>query len=607
MADFNVNLEAPHASGAKVISPVQSSVQAMPNPWLAFGLNVAGALVENHVKQQKTEKEAREQAVVDTFAREQTLLSDAIQQGRSPAEINTRAMSNFNKAVAANPSLSDKFAAVNKNLFDYSALSVAKDSATLAKELRTDQLKTLQKSGSIVNDTTPPNVIEAEWNSHQTNVRVEAEFGKMRDRMTLMASMNAEERAATKAKMEADAGKLMAEMGDSKIPAMFTMMEHLVAEKEKSTDPKSLEIAKGKMLQEFSRVEGALNALSQHAPQLAASYKKQFDDIKAFTTERLEGKLAAADIENRLKVLKDTATYSAMTSDPNLKTMYALSSVVGGQNFTSIFGAQQAQARESYIKLTSKFGGNPYEFFTNTEVDKVLGKQIQYQVGRVEKGEIPNREAAMGQLGNGANNILLAIAAAPHKQIEPSKMTSAIEFIASPEYAKLRDAGKIDQTQATAANKAFGLFYRESVSKGVMEQLDKPFRLTTNPQGQNISYKDLVKFEWDGMSVKAGATGGRYMSLMEKGDHDLFISKMQNSTKAINHLVNAGANLEGIKPEVYWEQNKHNILPNYYPDPAKLIPGQVVKAKNGKNYKYLGGNMNDIENSYMEMPDTGTK
>jgi hypothetical protein len=144
MADFNVNLEAPHASGAKVISPVHSAVQDFPNPLVAFGLGLAGTLVQNTVDRKKLEKEAREQGIVDAFVREQTLLSDAIQQGKSPAEINTRAMSNFNKAVAANPALTDKFAKANKDLFDYSALTLAKDAGTLARELRTDQIKILE-------------------------------------------------------------------------------------------------------------------------------------------------------------------------------------------------------------------------------------------------------------------------------------------------------------------------------------------------------------------------------------------------------------------------------------------------------------------------------
>lgn len=587
MADFNVNLEAPHASGAKVISPVQSSVQNMPNPWIAFGLGVAGALVQNQADIQKKDKDLREQAIIDTFAREQTFLSDAIQQGRNPAEINTRAMSNFNKAVAANPSLADKFAKVNKDLFDFSALSVAKDAATLAKELHKEQLQTLQKSGSVVDDTTPKNVVDAEWNSHQTNVRVEAEFKKMAERQALMNSMNAEERASTKAKMENDASRLLAEMGDSKIPAMFSMMDHIVAEKEKSTDPKAFELASSKVMQEFSRVEGAITALSQHAPQLAASYKKQFDDIKNFTMERLSGKMTASAVENQLKVFKDTAQLTAMTSDPALKTMYTLSAVVGGQNFTSIFGAQQAQARESYIRLTDKFGGNPHEFFTQPEVDKALAKQVQYQVGRVEKGEIKDREKALGQLGNGANNILKAIAAAPNQQINPQNMTAAIDFVASPEYVKLRDAGKIDATQANAANKAFGLFYRESVAKGVMEQLDKPFRISTHIKGSDMNYSDLVTFTWDGLGIKPEAAQTPILSLMERGDRDLFISKMQNSAKALNHLVNAGANLEGVKPEVYWEKNKHNIMPNFYP-PEAVKPNSVHEIE-GKKFKYTGG------------------
>lgn len=587
MADFNVNLEAPHASGAKVISPVQSSVQNMPNPWIAFGLGIGESLVKDTEKRRKAEQEAADLAILKEFSTSQGALSDAVAQGAPVAAVGARARANYNMFLANHPQLVEGLTKINKGFFEHANLETVKDAATLAKELHKEQLQTLQKSGSVVDDTTPKNVVDAEWNSHQTNVRVEAEFKKMAERQALMNSMNAEERASTKAKMETDAGRLLAEMGDSKIPAMFSMMDHIVAEKEKSTDPKAFELASSKVMQEFSRVEGAINALSQHAPQLAASYKKQFDDIKNFTIERLSGKMTASAVENQLKVFKDTAQLTAMTSDPALKTMYTLSAVVGGQNFTSIFGAQQAQARESYIRLTDKFGGNPHEFFTQPEVDKALAKQVQYQVGRVEKGEIKDREKALGQLGNGANNILKAIAAAPNQQIDPKNMTAAIDFVASPEYAKLRDAGKIDALQASAANKAFGLFYRESVAKGVMEQLDKPFRISTHIKGSDMTYGDLVTFTWDGLGIKPEAAQTPILSLMERGERDLFISKMQNSAKALNHLVNAGANLEGVKPEVYWERNKHNIMPNFYP-PEAVKPNSVHEIE-GKKFKYTGG------------------
>lgn len=587
MADFNVNLEAPHASGAKVISPVQSSVQNMPNPWIAFGLGIGESLVKDTEKRRKAEQEAADLAILKEFSTSQGALSDAVAQGAPVAAVGARARANYNMFLANHPQLVEGLTKINKGFFEHANLETVKDAATLAKELHKEQLQTLQKSGSVVDDTTPKNVVDAEWNSHQTNVRVEAEFKKMAERQALMNSMNAEERASTKAKMETDASRLLAEMGDSKIPAMFSMMDHIVAEKEKSTDPKAFELASSKVMQEFSRVEGAINALSQHAPQLAASYKKQFDDIKNFTIERLSGKMTASAVENQLKVFKDTAQLTAMTSDPALKTMYTLSAVVGGQNFTSIFGAQQAQARESYIRLTDKFGGNPHEFFTQPEVDKALAKQVQYQVGRVEKGEIKDREKALGQLGNGANNILKAIAAAPNQQIDPKNMTAAIDFVASPEYAKLRDAGKIDALQASAANKAFGLFYRESVAKGVMEQLDKPFRISTHIKGSDMTYGDLVTFTWDGLGIKPEAAQTPILSLMERGERDLFISKMQNSAKALNHLVNAGANLEGVKPEVYWERNKHNIMPNFYP-PEAVKPNSVHEIE-GKKFKYTGG------------------
>jgi hypothetical protein len=67
---------------------------------------------------------------------------------------------------------------------------------------------------------------------------------------------------------------------------------------------------------------------------------------------------------------------------------------------------------------------------------------------------------------------------------------------------------------------------------------------------------------------------------------------METNTKVVNQLVKAGAHMEGhTNYDKYWEANKHQILPNMFPDPARLKVGQVVDG-----YKYIGGNVKSKSN-----------
>ncbi len=595
MADFNVNLAAPSASGAKVISPVQSSVQNFPNPWIGFGLGVAEALIKGKGDAEKQEKADREQAIIDTFTREQTSLSDAMQQGKPASQIQARSMSNFSKWSASYPSLVDKFSKVNKDLFDFSALGDAKSVVQAEREFEKNKLDTLSKAGSLIDRNSPKNVVEGEWQVHQAQVKADEELKRASSRFALYATMSAEDRTREQALQKENTIKLLSEVGDKKLSAAFDQMDFIVSQKNASTDPNAHEVALGNVARYFSGIDASITAIAARNPELAAPYKKLFEDAKRLTEERLSGKIAGDAASNALKELKDKIALNALTKEPSLRVASAMSSAMGGANFMSLMTAQNKNMADSYIRLLAGEGGNPYVGFTDKQVDAAMTAQIKYQVGRATSGENPNGAAAMNELGKGTNTILQQIAAAPARNIPTDKMHSAFDLIASPEYVKLRDAGKLDATQVEAANRVFGMMYQKDVSKSIEERMNQEFREPGKLRPEGIKNKDLVNIQWSGTGVSFSPSNikekGIMLNMMDEGARKLLLHDMETSSKALNKLVNAGANLAGLSPAQYWEENKHNILPSYFPNPQRLKPGQVVDG-----YKYIGGNYQDKGN-----------
>jgi len=343
-----------------------------------------------------------------------------------------------------------------------------------------------------------------------------------------------------------------------------------------------------KLTQSFSNIERAIASASALHPELGRTYKALFDEAKQLGMDQIEGKTAGAAAENQLKALQTKIMLTTLASPEN-KAFYGMSKVFNG-NLPATFLNANTAARDSITRLTLEFGGNAPQVVGRADTEPATFDLLKSQVSAIESGKVPDAEATKTQLGHAANNVLAQVGKAASTGLKPEQLSASFNFIASPEYAKLISYGKIDGQAAQAANKVFSLMYENSISKSLEKRLEEPFRDTS---GKNdVAYKDIVDFQWKNGKVSAEAAKGMWMTPMESHDRDHFVQQMETNTKVVNQLVKAGAHMEGhTNYDKYWEANKHQILPNMFPDPARLKVGQVVDG-----YKYIGGNVKSKSN-----------
>jgi len=589
MADFNVNLAAPSASGAKVIAPVQDNRTDFPNPWIPVVASLATTFLKNEADQKKKEKEDQQNAVVAEFTRSQTLLNDSVAQGGSLAEAGAKARSNFSKYAASYPHLSEDFAKVNKTLFEYTDLGEAKDDRQMFKDARKEAIGSAVKAGYPIDLNTPAPVVDAQLKAFQEQRRLDDFVARNTKEKAEMRSASAEDRQAFDFRVKNESVQLLSTIADTHLDAAFLNAQAIAAETARTGD---INGGKMKLTQSFANIERAIASASALHPELGRTYKALFDEAKQLGMDQIEGKTAGAAAENQLKALQTKIMLTTLASPEN-KAFYGMSKVFNG-NLPATFLNANTAARDSITRLTLEFGGGA-AFLAPPIVGKpdveVAGFDlVKSQVAALETGKCPNPEGTKVGVCNAANNVLAQVGKAASTGLKPEQLSASFNFIASPEYAKLISYGKIDGQAAQAANKVFSLMYENAISKSLEKRLEEPFRDTS---GKNdVAYKDIVDFQWKNGKVSAEAAKGMWMTPTESHDRDHFVQQMETNTKVVNQLVKAGAHMEGhTNYDKYWEANKHQILPNMFPDPARLKIGQVVDG-----YKYIGGNVKSKSN-----------
>lgn len=589
MADFNVNLAAPQASGAQVVSPVRDNRTDFPSPWIPVVASLAGTFLKNQEEQKKKEKEEQQNLVVAEFTRSQTALNDSIAQGAPLSAAGTKARANFSKYAASYPHLADEFAKINKTLFEYTDLGEAKDERQMFKDARKEQIGSAVKAGYPIDLTTPAPVVDAQLKAFQVTRKAEEDFSKLVKRNAEMRAMSAEERQAFEFTSKNESVKLLSTIADSHLDAAFLNTQAIAAETAQTGD---INAGKFKLTQSFSSIERAIAASSALHPELGRTYKALFDEVKQIGMDQIEGKTVGAAAENQLKTLKTKIMLTTLASPEN-KAFYGMSQIFNG-NIPATYLEANTSARDTITKLTLEFGG-----ISATPAPQVVGQKgieapaydlFKSQVSAIESGKAPNTEATKVALGNAVNNVLAQVSRSASTGIKPEQLATTFNFIASPEYAKMISYGKINPEAAQGAQKVFSLMYEREIANSLEKRLDDPFRSPSG--GKSIAYKDIVDFKWSGTRVAAEATKGMWVTPAEAHDRDHFVQQMETNTKVINQVVRAGAHMEGhTNYDKYWEANKHNILPNIFPDPTRLKVGQVVDG-----YKYIGGNVKSKSN-----------
>lgn len=598
MADFNTGLSAPQGAGANVVAPVNPVQTNSSNPWIGFAGNMASIFVQNMQEKKKKEKEDQVNQVLADFTREQTAISDAVAQGIPKDRAAAQARATFSKYAANYPALVDDFNKANKALFEHTELGVAKSEAQMfvdeRKQLRSDAIK----SGAVIPPDAPESLVNAQLTAFQETRRIEEDFKRQAARNAERRAMTSEERAQYNFETKEMATKTLVALGSAHLPAAQEFVKAAIAKGQKG----DMAGAQMDLNIYFQNIEAGITAASAANPELASGWRNLFSEMKKIGLEGTDPKADAAKLEEQLKMVQTKAKLTALAS-PGMQPVYAVSSLLGG-NVPAIFWDVNNAARDAIVSASTPGQKNVPQIVGNKDNEAAAYPLLEHNLRLLQSGSANDPEATKLQVSTGLNTILKQVGKSDSLGLGAKELTSVAKLMESPQYAYAVTNGLLDKEAAYQAGRAFQVIYEQSASKALSNKLGESFNVPGAVQDKTIG--ELVNIKWNGSGVSlepnkvdvnldpANPTGSFY--------RDRLISDMKKGTQTINQLIMIGAHREGhTNYAKFWEENKHNILPTYYPDPAKLKVGQTVKGKNGKNYKYIGGNYNDITNSYMEV------
>lgn len=601
MADFNTGLQAPQGAGAQPIAAVQEHVQQFSNPWVGLATGMASVFAANLKDSQKKEKEDQQKRIIGDFTREQTALNDAISQGLPKEQAAARARANFSKYSANYPALVDEFNKSNKALFESTELGVAKGEAQRTVDEVTALRSDYQKSGGYIPLGASPQQVQSQLYAFQETRRIEEDFKRTSARAAEGRAQTSEGRSQQTFEQKELAVKALTSIGSAHLPAAQDFVMGAIA-KGRTGDTAG---AQQDLNIYFSNIEAGITAASAANPELASGWRNLFSDMKKVGMEGTDPKADAAKLEDQLKAMQTKAKLIAFAS-PQMQGLFAVNSLLGGQ-LPAVFWETNQAARDAVVSVAQQVAG------PNTPIPQVVGNKqneetvypvLENNLRLLQSGQAANPEKVKGDVSNSLNNILKQVGKADSLGLGAKELTTVAKLMESPQYAYAVTNGLLDKEAAYQAGRAFQVIYEKSASKALSNKLAEPFNVAGATTNKTIG--ELVNIEWNGSGVTlaptrvdpnldpANPTGSFY--------RDRMITEMKKGSQTINQLIMIGAHREGhTNYAKFWEENKHNILPTYYPDPAKLSVGQTITAKNGKKYKYIGGNYNDIENSYMEV------
>jgi hypothetical protein len=581
MADFNVSLSGPSSAGANPVAPVH-----MPSKMNTAAplLNFAGGLVEilgkNMEETKKQEKLNKQNAIISEYTEGLSSIAQAVETGQmtsAAASLKTQAF--HRQQVASNPLFAEEFGKINKNLTEFSSLATVKSEQSMFEDAQKKKIADMSAAGYPVSFGMDKNLLEANIRAFDETQRAEGEFKRLAERQRLAVTLQGEERANFEFTQKQEANKALATMGDAHLESTMKNVQALVADFDKNGDVQG---AAFKLQSLFTNIDSTLAALTSANPQAAKAYKDLFDGVKKLGEEGIKPGKSAEVWAQKLKLLENQTKFAALSASPEAKVLFSSSYLFHG-NMPSTFLNMNTDGKNAYAALGNSFG-------TGQIVPQVVGTDnlggtlegLKHQIGQVKDGKVDNKEAVLTQAGNAANNILKQVGNASGIGIDPKKLAPAVSFLGSPEFLELHSQGKINVESLQGAKAALQVLYQKEVVKGVESKL--------GTSGGNLEFS----FNGAGVVLQPKA-GGKPLNYLEQGQRTATMKEMETTNMAINQLVRAGAHMEGHNNyQKYWEDNKHLIVPSYFPDPVKLKVGQVVDG-----YKYLGGNVKD-QSSWMQ-------
>lgn len=589
MADFNAQLSAPSTSGAQVLQPVESVNYGQALNTLA---GVGKLLVDNAKAAEEQKKKDLEAAVVSEYVRNETALNNSLVTGSiNPSQHGALSRASFNKFAASYSQYLPKLKEARDALKGNTELE-----NTLALE---ESIKAAQKNrinGAVqagfpismgMDESVRTSILEA----YDRGVRADADFKRMHERAQEARAAGTYQRETELADIKNNTVKTLQALGGSNVEAFQKYVADIPRRmKEPGADPVKI---LNELKQYHTTIEAGVTATAAQFPELGNSWRTLFKDIYSFGEDAVSNKTGNELLKRRFEEAVLKAKISAV-SDPKVMGLHVTSALLGN-NLPASFLETNTTALNTIMRLTQTDflnDGAPI-VINDAETAKVSVDFLKSGIDGLQKGTHADPEKAKQQVSNGINNILRQVSVADVYGGSPDKIKPVMDLVASPQFAYAVKNGLVDKDSGQRAIATFQKQYEAPLLKEVSTKLKEGITFSREQGNVTMSADRLIDVQFNGNGIEFVAKTGRTtMSALESSVQTGMIDNLKSSKMAVNQLITIGAHLAGTTDyRKYFEENKHNLLPDIYPDPKKLKEGEEVNGM-----VYMGGNYRNQEN-----------
>lgn len=600
MADFSeqsANLSAPSGAGDQ---PVAAVHEQLPASGVPSAIESVGSLLANGVTAYAQQQLLQQKnAILGQVSQKEAALNQAVAQGSmSIQEAHARSMANYNQALAAYPQLASEINNVNSAFKATTGTgdrdTAIQDAQDAEKQRKTQLTQQAQAQGYIM----PSNPSDAQFNAitdasqaHIAAQKQQEDFYKKQEYLRSQGTWN---QAQQDREQKDTSMSIINNIAGSNFNAFSSEIDGL--RDDVKSGNKTAEQAQLELNQRFGQISATLQSAAAKNPELAAPYRSLFENMNQLGTKMLDPKANSDELDREKKDLI-TRTQLLQLADPTVRSAVATSQMFNNNVMLQLPNAVAVQKALAISGQTPTSNGQSTQFTPpivgdpNVEAPALQG--LKSGIDQLRKGQVKDANAANIEGSNSVNQLLSQTGNYLNNGASPEKLKGLADFFASPQYGYMVKNGQIDPQAAQAAKKTFQIMYEPAMVDAIGKKLDVNLPdYSADQSGGNkaTNMKNIVDVQFTGSGVVF--TADKDLTPAQSQQAQGIISGLKSAQTGLNTLVHIGAHMEGTTDyQKYWEANKGYYLPQIYPDPAKLKPGDV---KNGR--KYIGGNYNNPSN-----------
>lgn len=593
MAEFGIQateLSAPQGAGNTVLNP--ATTMPLDN---GVGENISNffnIFQKGLERDQKQRSDQLKMSIIKDYSRQQQAINDAIDSGGLAGDAAVRrSRILFNKFMGAYPEFEKELTGVATAFKGFSQVGEAQEQVKTEEDLRKSLIREAQAAGAMPVDAGLGRTAQDAYiRAYQTDKAAQEAF---------MRTVRKNEEARASGRYSNDlidrdlrdtSARLLNDLTNTHLDKIYATAEDLRSRIKGGGLDKLT--AEGELNKQFSKIEQSIAAIASKNPELVSMYRGIFDDAR-------KAALTTIDPANDAKAYKDAfdatlyKTKLLAMEQPGVASRVAVSQLFGNDPSLVLQLTGQSgkliSTLDSFIQAPNGKAITPQ--VTGTPDDKPVLDFLRKNMQMYNSGTVKDSNGTKQELTNGIKSYLKQLGKLQNEDgLDPKQLQAAVDFFSSADYRKFAQENKLSASELSPAMQTFQLHYMNSAVDTIGNSLENI--VTTRSEyirdpktnEQKLVLKDekldmdQLQVEFDGVGVSFKMPGYSNNPAMQSAQRKA-LSEMNNISKAVNKLINLGANMEGKDPAKYWEERKYDLLPKVFP----IRPGTVING-----YKFTG-------------------